>query len=135
MVCLTNSGRENDHPYGRRLLDNLVEQNIDILRVYRHRIFLVVAGHVAGGAGNGVAVFVEADGDGDLAGERHALHHNVVLTQRVIERKSRPVDFFNGERRAAGAAGAAGNDEQCGVRIDPLFEFWIDGDLAADLCR
>ena len=45
MVCLTNSRRENDHPYGRRLLDNVIEQNIDILRAYRHRIFLVVAGH------------------------------------------------------------------------------------------
>lgn len=31
MVSLTNSGRGNDHPYDRRLLDNLVEHDIDIL--------------------------------------------------------------------------------------------------------
>ena len=41
---LTNSGRENDHPYDRRLLDNLVEHNIDILRAHRHGIFFIVAG-------------------------------------------------------------------------------------------
>jgi hypothetical protein len=44
MVSLTNSGRENDHPYDRRLLNNLVEHNIDILRAHRHGIFLIVAG-------------------------------------------------------------------------------------------
>lgn len=44
MVSLTNSGRENDHPYDHRLLDNLVEHNIDILQAHRHGIFFVVAG-------------------------------------------------------------------------------------------
>ena len=44
MVSLTNSGRENDHPYDHRLLDNLVEHNIDILRAHRNGIFFVVAG-------------------------------------------------------------------------------------------
>jgi hypothetical protein len=43
VVSLTNSGRENDHPYDRRLLDNLVEHDIDILRAHRHGIFFVVA--------------------------------------------------------------------------------------------
>ena len=44
MVSLTNSGRGNDHPYDRRLLDNPVEHNIDILRTHRHGIFFIVAG-------------------------------------------------------------------------------------------
>ena len=69
MVSLTNSGRENDHPYDRRLLDNLVEHDIDILRAHRHGIFFVVAGHVAGGASDGIVVFVKANGDVDFAGE------------------------------------------------------------------
>ena len=69
----------------------------------------------------GIAVFIEADGDVDFVGERHALHHDVVLAQRVIERESRAVDFFDGERRADGACGGAGDDEERGVGIDAGF--------------
>ena len=111
----------------------LINRDIHILRPDFHRILLVVASHVSWRAGDGVAVSIEAGRDVDFAGEGQALHHHVVLAERVIEGKTRAVDFFDGERRAAGAAGGTGDDEQRGVRIEARFEFRIDGDFAADL--
>ena len=89
----------------------LINHYIRVLRPDFRGIFLVVAAHVAGAMGDGVAVFVEADGDVDLAGEGHALHHDVLLAQAVVQRESRVIDFFDGEGRAAGASSGAGDDE------------------------
>jgi len=52
------------------LLRQLIDHDIHILRSDLDRILFILASHVAGAAGGGVAVFVEADGDVDFAGER-----------------------------------------------------------------
>src|SRR5581483_12366618 len=92
-----------------------------------HGIFLVVAAHVARRVGNRIAIFDQAGGDVDFAGEGQALHHHVVLAERVIEGKSRAVDFFDGQRRGGGGAGGGGGDGKCGGGGGGCFVFLVDG--------
>ena len=52
------------------LLHHLVDGNVRVLRSDLDRILFIVPGHVAGSARGRIAVFIEADGDVDFAGER-----------------------------------------------------------------
>jgi len=115
-----------------QLLHHLVENDIRILRTHFSRILLVVAGQITGRAGRRVAVFVQAHGDVDFAAERRALHHDVVLAERVIQGEGRVSDSFHREGWAAWAAGGSGDDEQRRLGIDFVFKFLINGNFTGD---
>src|ERR1041384_3545586 len=114
------------------LFDSLIDHDIDVLRTDCDRIFLVLTGHVAGAAGDRVAVFVQADRDIDFASEGYTGHHDILLAQGEIDGKSRMVDFFYRKRWPAAAGRGSGDDKQGCVPVDACFEFRIDGDFAGD---
>ncbi len=93
-------------------LCQFVKNDIGIFRSHLRWIFLMLTGEVAAASCGRIAVFVEPDGNIDLAREGRALHHDVFLVEGVIQWKRRLVDFFDGEGRAAwAAAGGSGDDE------------------------
>ena len=62
-------------------LQKLIDHDIDILRSHLRWILFILAGQVARCARGRVAVFIQSDGDVDLASEGYALHHDVLLAE------------------------------------------------------
>src|ERR1044071_68566 len=119
------------------LFDSLIDHDIDVLRTDCDRIFLVLTGHIAGAAGDGVAVFVQAGRDIDFASEGYTGHHDILLAQGEIDGKSWMVDFFYRKRWPAAARRGSGDDKQGCVPLAACFEFRFECYFAGDraVCR